>query len=130
MEGDLKIVCDTVKEHDLHLYIKTMREIIVSKNISDEHKISFLKIKLDFIINVECGGKIRFLVMAGAILTFTISGLGGLALILEALYSLLQEGKISKAVYTQIVKALPKRCVGSVVVSLSFCPIPVEHLLE
>ena len=106
MEGNLKIVCDIVKEHDLHLHTKTLRKIIVSKNLSDEHKISLLKIKLDFIINDECGGKIRFLVMAilAAIRTLTISGVGGLVLILEALYSLFQEGKISKAVYTQIVK--------------------------
>ena len=124
VEGDLKIVCDIVKEHDLHLHTKTMREIIVSKNMSDKHKISLLKIKLDFIINGECGGKIRFLVMAilASILTFTISGVGGLALILKALYRLFQEGKISKAVYTQIVKALAKRWGGSAV--------PVEHLLE
>ena len=70
------------------------------------------------------GGEIRFLVMAilAAILTFTISGVGGLALILEALYRLFQEGKISKAVYTQRVKALATRWGGSAV--------PIEHLLE
>lgn len=124
MEGNLKIVCDIVKEHDLHLHTKTMREIIVSKNLSDEHKISLLKIKLDFIINVECMGKIRFLVRAilAAIRIFTISDVGGLVIILEALYRLFQERKISKVVYTQIVKALAKRCRGSTV--------PVEHLLE
>ena len=124
MEGNLKIVCDIVKEHDLHLHTKTMREIIVSKNLSDDHKISLLKIKLDFIINVECRGKIRFLVRAilAAIRIFTISGVGGLVIILEALYRLFQERKISKVVYTQIVKALAKRWRGSTV--------PVEHLLE
>ena len=123
-EGDLKVVCDIVKEHELHLHTKTMREIIVSRNMSDEHKISLLKIKLDFIINGECGGKVRFLVMAilGAILAFTISGVGGLALILEALYRLFQEGRISKALYTQIVKALAKRWGGDAV--------PVGHFLE
>ena len=101
-----------------------MREIIVSHTLSDEHKISLLKIKLDFIINGECAGKFRFLVMAiiAAILTFTISGVGGLALILEALYRLFQEGKISKAVYKQVIKALAKRWGKSA--------IPVEHLLE
>ena len=122
--GDLKVVCDIVKEYELRLHTKTLREIIVSRNLSDEHKISLLKIKLDFIINGECGGKFRFLVMAilGTILTFTISGVGGLALILEALYRLFQEGKISKAIYIEIVKALAKRWGGS--------DMPVEHLLE
>ena len=47
--------------------------------------------------------------LLGIILTFTISGVGGLVLVLEALYRLFQEGKISKAVYTQVVKALSKR---------------------
>jgi hypothetical protein len=57
-----------------------------------------------------------------AILTFTISGVSGLALILEALYRLFQEGKISKAVYKQMIKALAKRWGGNAV--------PVEHLVE
>jgi hypothetical protein len=101
-----------------------MREVIISKALSQEQKISLLKIKLDFIINGECAGKSRFLVMAilAAILTFTISGVSGLALILEALYRLFQEGKISKAVYKQIIKALAKRWGGNAV--------PVEHLVE
>ena len=124
VDGELKIICDIVKEHDLHLHTKTMREIIVSSKMSNEQKISLLKIKLNFIINSECGGKVRFVVMAilGTILTFTISGVGGLALILEALYRLFQEGKISKAVYNQVIKALAKRWGGSAV--------PVEHLLQ
>ncbi len=42
-------------------------------------------------------------------LTFTVSGVGGLALILEALYRLFQEGKISKALYEQTVKALARK---------------------
>jgi hypothetical protein len=46
--------------------------------LSQEQKISLLKIKIDFTINGEFGGKIRFLVVAilGAFLTFTISGVG------------------------------------------------------
>nr|YP_010516880.1 hypothetical protein ON958_pgp038 [Haslea pseudostrearia]UXN44662.1 hypothetical protein [Haslea pseudostrearia] len=123
-EGNLKIVCNIVKEHELHLHTKSMRELIVSNNLSDEQKISLLKIKLDFMVNDECGGKARFLVMViiAATLTFTISGIGGLTLMLEALYRLFQEGKISKAIYNQIIKALAKRWGGDVV--------PVEHLLE
>lgn len=123
-EGNLRIICNIIKEYELHLDTKSMRELIVSNNLSDEQKIFLLKIKLDFIVNGECGGKARFLVMIiiGATLTFTISGIGGLALILEALYRLFQEGKISKAIYNQIIKALAKRWGGDVV--------PVEHLLE
>ena len=70
-------------------------------NLTLNDKLNLLKIKLDFIINGECAGKKRFIVVTllGLIITFSVSGVGGLALILEALYRLFQEGKISKAVY-------------------------------
>lgn len=45
----------------------------------------------------------------GAVLALTVSGVGGLALILEALYRLFQEGKIGKALYKQILKALARK---------------------
>lgn len=124
VDGELKVVCDIVQELDLNSHAKSIKSLIVSNDLSSEQKISLLKIKLDFIINGECAGKFWFLVMAiiATILAFTISGVGGLALILEALYCLFQERKISKAVYNQIIKALAKRWGGSAV--------PVEHLLE
>ena len=69
-------------------------------------------------------GKTRFLVVAilGVVLAFTISGVGGLALILEALYRLFQEGKIGKALYKQILKALARRW--------GVKNVPIEHLLD
>ena len=108
-------------------YTKIIKEIIVSQNLSDEHKIYLLKTKLNFIIHGECGGKIRFLVMAilATVFTFTISGVSVLSLILEALYRLFQKGKILKAIYSQIVKTLAKRCGGR-----TGNAVPVEHLLE
>ena len=117
-------MCEIIQEHELNLHAKCLKSLIVSNEITHEQKVSLLKIKLDFIINGECGGKRRFLVMAivGAVLTFTISGVGGLALILEALYRLFQEGKISKALYKQIVKALAKKWGGKAV--------PIDHLLD
>ena len=110
-DGDLKIVCDIVKEHELNVHTKSLKSLIVENNLNQEQKISLLKIKLDYIINGECEGKTRFLIVAmlGAILTCTISGVGGLSLILEALYRLFQEGKIGKALYKKILKALAKR---------------------
>ena len=51
----------------------------------------------------------------GIILTFTISGVGGLALILEALYRLFKKGKISKALYEQILKAVSRRWFGNII---------------
>jgi hypothetical protein len=121
-DGNLKILCDIIEEYELKSHTTQMKEVILSTNLSHEHKVSLLKIKLDFIINGECGGETRFLIMAliGVILTFTISGVGGLSLILEALYRLFKEGKISKAVYDQIVKSLSKRWFSTA--------IPIEHL--
>lgn len=111
VDGELKIVCEIIQEHKLNLHTQAIRSIIISKDLNPEQKISLLKIKLDFIINGDYIGKRRFLVMTlvGIILTFTISGVGGLALILEALYRLFQEGKISKALYKQLVKALANK---------------------
>ena len=121
-DGNLKILCDIVEEYDLKSHTTQLKELILSNNLSREHKVSLLKIKLDFIINGQCRGKGRFLIMAllGVILTFTISGVGGLSLILEALYRLLKEGKISRAVYNQIVESLSKRRFRT--------PVPIEHL--
>lgn len=121
-KGNLKVLCDIIEEYELNSHTEQMKEIIISTNLSNEHKISLLKIKLDFIINGECGGKRRFLIISiiGLILTFTISGVGGLALILEALYRLFKEGKISKAVYVQLLKVLSKRWIKS--------PTSIEHL--
>ena len=123
IDGELKVVCDIIQQHELNLDTKSMKALIVSNNLGREEKISLLKIKLDFMINGECGGKRRFLVMAilSAVVSFTVSGVGGLALILEALYRLFQEGKISRALYKQIVKALAKRWGAKV---------PVEHFLD
>ena len=103
-------MCDIVTDLDLHSESDIVKELIISKKLTNDQKISLLKIKLDSIINGGCSGMSRFLVLTiiGGMLCFTISGVGGLALILEALYRLFQEGKISKALYELIKKALLK----------------------
>ena len=102
------------------MHAKGIQSLILSHSLTQEQKINLLQIKLDFIINGECGGRTRFLVMAilAAILTFT----GGLALILEALLRLFQEGKISKSLYKEIVKALARRWGAKAV--------PIDHLID
>jgi hypothetical protein len=111
-EGDkqLKIVCDIIKDHELDLHTKSMKELIVANNLSRNDKINLLKIKLDFIISSECGGKKRFFILSiiSALITVCVSGVGGLTLFLEALYRLFQEGKISEALYEQILKIVTK----------------------
>lgn len=108
---ELKLVCDIIKEHEVDFYTKSMRSLIIANNILNTDKIHLLKIKLNFIINGECSGRKRFILLAivSLVITLTISGIGGLALLLDALTELLNEGKISKALYNQIVKALKKR---------------------
>jgi len=44
-----------------------------------------------------------------ALITVCVSGVGGLALFLEALYRLFQEGKISRALYEQVLKIVTKQ---------------------
>lgn len=111
VDDELKIICDIVQEHDLNSHAKSIKLLIISNELSSEQKISLLKIKLDFIINGECMGKRRFLVIAiiAGLLTFTVSGVGGLALIFEA-------------VYKQIVKRLAKKW--------GVKAVPIEHLLD
>ena len=124
VDGKLRIVCNIIQEHDLDLHAQSMKSVIIANDLNHEEKISLLKIKLDFIINGTYPGKKRFLIMSliGMILAFTISGVGGLAIILEALYRLFQEGKISRALYKQIVKALARTWVGRA--------IPTDYLLD
>ena len=121
VDGQLRVVCDIVEDHGLNLHTRTIQELIVSKSISRDDKINLLKIKLDFIINGEFAGKKRFfiMIMIAALITVCISGVGGLALFLEALYRLFQEGKLSRALYEQILKALAKKYGKEV---------PIEHL--
>lgn len=110
VDGDLKIVCDIIEEQDLSVHTKSIKGLLIDKNLTDDQKISLLKIKLDFIVNVECPGKKRFLVVAiiAAIISCSISGVSGLALLLDGLYRLFKEGKISKALYTKTIKAVAK----------------------
>lgn len=124
LEGNLKIGCGISEEPVLLLHTDEMRELISDDILFDRHKIFLLKTKIDIIANGECMERSRFLVMAimVVILTFTISNVGGLALILESLRALLREKKISKALYKQIIKAIVKRWGKNAV--------PVEYLPE
>lgn len=109
VDGQLKIVCDLIKDHELDLDTGSLKQLIVTNNLSKEDKINLLKIK--------CAGKKRFLVMA--MIAACASGVGGLALFLEAFYRLFQEGKISQALYEQILKRVSNR----------WTQVPLDHLL-
>jgi hypothetical protein len=107
----------------LDLHTKSIKPLIVADKIGVEQKISLLKIKLNYIINGECAGKRKFLITAilAVVIGVTISAVGGLALILEALRQLFEEGKISKALYKQLVKILAKKWGAK---------IPIEHFID
>ena len=124
VDNELKIVCNIIEDHNLNFHTQSMKSLIVSNNLTQDQKVSLLKIKLDFLINGEYNGKVRFLVMAivGAVFACTVSGVGGLALLLDALSRLFEEGKISKALYKQILKALARRWGGK--------NVPIDHLLD
>ena len=49
--GNLKILCDIIEEYELKSDSAQIKEIIIFTHLTNEHKISLLKIKLDFIIN-------------------------------------------------------------------------------
>lgn len=98
IDGELKVVCDIILEHEFDLHTKSIKSLIIANNLGREEKISLLKIKLDYIINGECAGKRRFLVMAiiAAVITATLSGVSGIVLILEALSRLFKKEKSQK----------------------------------
>ena len=103
VEGKLKIVCKIIENNGLNLHQKEIRKLLINNGISNADKISLLKIKLDFIINGDYPGRTKFFVLcilAGSI--SLITGVGGLALFLSALFQLLQEGKIKRALYIPI----------------------------
>jgi hypothetical protein len=110
-DGKLKILCDIAKEYALNSHSKFMKEVIITSKLSDQHKVDLLKIKLDFLINVEYVGKKRFMIVSIIVIIITVSAsvTGGLALILDVLYRLFKEGKISRAVYEQILEVVAKR---------------------
>ena len=110
LEGEprIKILCDIIENHDLHT--KAMETLIVSNKLTRAETVSLLKIKLEYIINLRAPGKIRFLLMTllAGVTSWTVSGTGGLAIFLEALYNLWKEGRISRAVYEDILRILPR----------------------
>lgn len=111
MDGQLKIVYDIIKEHERSLHSKSIKELLVAHTLSKEEKVNLLKIKLDFIINGECGDKRRFLIVSiiATLIICCISRVGGLAIFLKSLYRLFQEGKISQALYKKILEITAKR---------------------
>ena len=122
-ELKLKVVCDILKKHDLNLHTQSLETLIVHDLLTREDKIALLKLKLDCILNGPCPGKGRFVLMAilALVMSLTVSGTSGLALLLEALYRLFKEGKISRSLYYEIINILPR---------IWGFRLPIDHFLD
>ena len=114
VDKDLNIVCNIIKEHDLYGQSDSLKTLIVNNNLSNEQKITLLKIKLDYIINGQFAGKKRFIIIIflGTVLILTTSSVGGLALILEALYRLFKDGQLEEKLYVKLLAILKKSSLG------------------
>lgn len=108
--GPLQIFVEIVEEHNIALHSRSIKQLINTQKHSKEEKVELLKIKLDFIINNELDAHTGFLIISIIILLITTCSAGpmGLAIFLEALYRLLQEGRISQALYNRIVEEATK----------------------
>lgn len=89
IKGNLKIVCDIVKDYDLDLHSQSMSEFIVATKLSNSDKINLLKIKLNFVINDNFVGRNTFIIKTVLAIIFAIiisgSGILSIGLFLEAL---------------------------------------------
>lgn len=110
-DGSLKIVCDKIEEYSLASSAESVRSLILEKKLTRGEKVKLLQVKFDSIINCEYVESREFLILLffRTIVTLTLSGIGGLTLILEALYKLWQKGKISEKLYRQLIKLVSKK---------------------
>jgi len=99
-------ICKLVRKYGLNLHTKQINELILNENLTRDDKISLLSIKFESVLHGDYAGKKQmFAVLAlGVIIAVCVSGTGGLALILDALYKMFTSGKLSKAVYERLVK--------------------------
>jgi hypothetical protein len=83
-----------------------IRNIILRTDLDNEVKVILLKTKIQAILNggLPGGAKLLFMALIARIVSISFSGIGGLAIFLEALRKLLEEGKISEALYKKILR--------------------------
>lgn len=101
-----KLINDFAVENDLEQYTTKVRELIVKDNLTFTDKVKSLKYKLGYILKGKFTGKKRALalLLIGIVITCSVTGIGGLCMILDALKKLFEEGKISEAVYIELVE--------------------------
>ena len=106
-----KLINDFAMENDLELYTNKVREVLVKENLTFKDKVQFLKLKLGYILKGNFTGKKRALalLLIGIVISCSLTGIGGLCMILDALRKLFEEGKISEAVYIELVEQAKRK---------------------
>jgi hypothetical protein len=99
-------ICKIVEELDLVGLKQNVRELLIQENLTQDQKITLLKIKLDAVFNAEYPSKkLALLAILTAIMaSIMVVGPYGIMIFLSAIYQLWKEGKISTAVYNQMKK--------------------------
>lgn len=97
-------LCTLISKYELDKHTISIRKLILDNELDVESKIRLLTIKLGWIIRGEYAGKKRSLLifLIGVIIAASLTGTGGLALMLEALYNLFKSGKLDEATYTYL----------------------------
>ena len=111
IKDNVSVVCDILQDHDLLSQPDSVKKLIIANDLTREQKTALVKMKLDYLINGAYPGKRKFLVriLFALLLVFTLSSTAGLSIFLDALHRLWIEGKISNAVYNDILERLGQR---------------------
>lgn len=91
-----------------------VREMVITKNLSNDQKISLRKIKLDAVINSEYPQqKIALIaILTGILVSLMLVGPYGIMIFLSAIYQLWKEGRISTAMYQKMQKEALKELIS------------------
>jgi len=101
-------LCVLIRENNLACESDAINGILLDNNISYENKVRLVRIKLDWLIDGEYKGKKKMLItfLIGLIMCVAVSGTGGLAVMLDALYQLFKADKISDVTYRYLTERL------------------------
>jgi hypothetical protein len=94
-------------ENELYKHSLVMRELLLDKNLTVLEKGQFLYYKIEAILRGKSPKRKRYILLA--LIGCSLTGVGGLCIILEALRKLWEDGQISDALYRELVKHAKKQ---------------------
>ena len=99
-------ICKIIEELDLVGLKQNVRELLIQENLTQDQKITLLKIKLDAVFNAEYPNKklASLAILTAIMASIMIVGPYGIMIFLSTIYQLWKEGKISTAVYSKLTK--------------------------